>query len=247
MAAAIQRLVGRVRERGQFSAVPDERIGREHAGPPGIGQDLRRGPAGRGCFGGPPPCRTARRRSSPHNRARLARVSRFSANAGRSRGAGETDALIANGGELAALSQATLNGLNALLPPAWSHDDPIDILGDASPDRYAKAVSIAIADEQSDGLVVYAPSKASPIRPAPRSHEGGGVARAEAGARELDGRRAVDAGHTVLDAAGYPNVSLSRHGRPHFHAHVAVHLQPPRVSRRPLWALNRHNAARPPE
>ena len=48
-----------------------------------------------------------------------------------------TDALITNGGELAALSPETLNSLDEKLPPPWSHANPIDVLGDAGPDRYA--------------------------------------------------------------------------------------------------------------
>ena len=33
-------------------------------------------------------------------------------------------------------------------PPHWSHDNPIDILGDADPDRYAKALEIAAQDPE---------------------------------------------------------------------------------------------------
>jgi acetyltransferase len=65
-----------------------------------------------------------------------------------------TDALIPNGGELTPLSQDSLRALNAFLPSHWSHANPIDILGDADPERYGKAVEIAIADPASDGLLV---------------------------------------------------------------------------------------------
>jgi acetyltransferase len=65
-----------------------------------------------------------------------------------------TDALIASGGELATLSTATRTGLNAALPPAWSRQNPIDILGDAGPERYAQAVELAIKDPDSDGLLI---------------------------------------------------------------------------------------------
>ena len=64
-----------------------------------------------------------------------------------------TDALIANGGKVAALSSESEAALNAFLPPHWSHANPIDILGDADPERYAKALEIAIADPASDGLL----------------------------------------------------------------------------------------------
>jgi acetyltransferase len=64
------------------------------------------------------------------------------------------DALIGHGGEPAQLSGETVAALNALLPPQWSHNNPIDILGDAGPERYAKAVEIAAQDPNSDGLLV---------------------------------------------------------------------------------------------
>jgi len=65
-----------------------------------------------------------------------------------------TDALLEFGGELTALSDATIASLNQLLPDHWSRGNPIDILGDADPDRYAKAIEIAAADPNSDGLLV---------------------------------------------------------------------------------------------
>ena len=43
-----------------------------------------------------------------------------------------TDALISSGGELANLSNNSMAQLNKVLPPHWSHNNPIDILGDAS-------------------------------------------------------------------------------------------------------------------
>jgi acetyltransferase len=65
-----------------------------------------------------------------------------------------TDALITNGGELAQLSEETMESFNRLLPAAWSRNNPVDILGDASPERYAKAIEIAAADANSDGMLV---------------------------------------------------------------------------------------------
>ncbi|HLO88768.1 MAG TPA: bifunctional acetate--CoA ligase family protein/GNAT family N-acetyltransferase [Nostocaceae cyanobacterium] len=65
-----------------------------------------------------------------------------------------TDALIENGGELAPLSEQTIAALNQILPPQWSHSNPIDILGDADPQRYTKALEVAAKDPNSDGLLV---------------------------------------------------------------------------------------------
>ena len=64
-----------------------------------------------------------------------------------------TDALIESGGELAQLSPATLEALDSFLPTAWSHGNPIDILGDADPERYAKALEVIAKDPNSDGLL----------------------------------------------------------------------------------------------
>ena len=65
-----------------------------------------------------------------------------------------TDALIECGGKLAELSGKTFDELNKLLPPHWSRGNPVDILGDASPETYARAVEIVSRDENNDGLLV---------------------------------------------------------------------------------------------
>src|SRR5207237_3230822 len=68
-------------------------------------------------------------------------------------GALATDSTILGGGQLAQLSPESMTALNQLLPPHWSHNNPIDVLGDALPDRYAKVVNIAIADPNVDALL----------------------------------------------------------------------------------------------
>jgi acetyltransferase len=65
-----------------------------------------------------------------------------------------TDALVAAGGELAPLEADTLMHLDAVLPAAWSRGNPIDVLGDADPARYARALELAATDRNSDGLLV---------------------------------------------------------------------------------------------
>ena len=65
-----------------------------------------------------------------------------------------TDALIEGDGSLTPLSDDTMAALNETLPEAWSHANPVDILGDASPDRYAESLEIAANDDASDGLLV---------------------------------------------------------------------------------------------
>ena len=69
-----------------------------------------------------------------------------------------TDALLASGAQLASLSEQTESALDDILPPHWSHRNPVDILGDAGPDRYEKAVEIVAKDPSADGiLVIVAP------------------------------------------------------------------------------------------
>ena len=64
------------------------------------------------------------------------------------------DALIMGGGKLTQISDAAMQELNGFLPSAWSHGNPVDILGDASAERYAKTLELAAADKNSDGLLV---------------------------------------------------------------------------------------------
>ena len=65
-----------------------------------------------------------------------------------------TDALIREGGTLAELSPETIAKLDEVLPTHWSRNNPIDILGDATPQRYSQALKIAATDKNSDGLLV---------------------------------------------------------------------------------------------
>jgi acetyltransferase len=65
-----------------------------------------------------------------------------------------TDELISGGGELAPLDEGTRTSLDGFLPEAWSHNNPIDVLGDADAERYRQAVEVASANPDSDGLLV---------------------------------------------------------------------------------------------
>src|SRR5512135_1188127 len=65
-----------------------------------------------------------------------------------------TDALIAGGGQLAALASETIEALDRILPPPWSHGNPVDLLGDATPDRYVRALEAVAKDPNTDGVLV---------------------------------------------------------------------------------------------
>ncbi|MCL4401871.1 MAG: bifunctional acetate--CoA ligase family protein/GNAT family N-acetyltransferase [Acidobacteria bacterium] len=119
-----------------------------------------------------------------------------------------TDSLVTGGGELAEISAETLEQMNQFLPAAWSHGNPLDILGDAGPDRYAKAVEIAAKDPNSDGLlVVLTPqSMTDPTQTAeqlkPYAHlEGKPILASWMGGAD------VAAGENILNRAGIPTFS----------------------------------------
>jgi acetyltransferase len=65
-----------------------------------------------------------------------------------------TDALIYSQGKLASLSKNTVLELDKVLPSAWSGGNPVDVLGDANPDRYKKAISLCLNDSGVDGVLV---------------------------------------------------------------------------------------------
>ncbi len=65
-----------------------------------------------------------------------------------------TDAAVEGGAKIAVLEDGTIESLNKFLPEAWSHANPVDILGDASPERYEKAITFVAKDRNVDGILV---------------------------------------------------------------------------------------------
>jgi acetyltransferase len=65
-----------------------------------------------------------------------------------------TDALAQYGVDPAPLDDDILGKLNQVLPAFWSRSNPIDILGDASPERFAETIEICIESKKFDGLMV---------------------------------------------------------------------------------------------
>jgi acetyltransferase len=64
-----------------------------------------------------------------------------------------TDALMARGGRLAKLSRRTMAELDEVLPTAWSRGNPVDVLGDSPPERYAQATERVLADPGVDAVL----------------------------------------------------------------------------------------------
>ena len=64
------------------------------------------------------------------------------------------DALYYSQGQLAKLQKKTVDKLNSFLPSAWSKGNPIDILGDADPQKYKKTIEICLDDKNIDAILI---------------------------------------------------------------------------------------------
>jgi acetyltransferase len=64
------------------------------------------------------------------------------------------DQLLDDDASLATLTPATLSVLDASLPTSWSHANPVDIIGDAPPERFAAALRAVAADPGVDVVLV---------------------------------------------------------------------------------------------
>ena len=64
------------------------------------------------------------------------------------------DRLVELGGMPADIAPAIRAKLDAVLPPTWSGSNPVDIIGDADPARYAAALEVLLADPGNDAILV---------------------------------------------------------------------------------------------
>lgn len=64
------------------------------------------------------------------------------------------DALADLGGRLTDLPPETIAKLHETLPNTWSGANPVDIIGDAPPERYASAMRALLEDRSTNGLLV---------------------------------------------------------------------------------------------
>jgi acetyltransferase len=133
---------------------------------------------------------------------------------------GERLAVVTNGGgpgvmaadraadlgiELATLSPATIEAMHAVLPANWSHGNPVDLIGDAGPERYRAAVAACLDDPGIDGIVaVLTPQAMTDAEGAARA-----VAEAAQGASKpviaaWMGEASVEVARAQLRKAGLP-------------------------------------------
>ena len=64
------------------------------------------------------------------------------------------DRLVELGGIPAAITPAVREKLDAVLPKTWSGSNPVDIVGDADPARYAAALEVLLSDPGNDAILV---------------------------------------------------------------------------------------------
>ncbi len=121
------------------------------------------------------------------------------------------DALEANGLSLAQLQDETSAWLRAILPPAASLKNPVDMLASATPEQYAQCLGILLADPGVHGVLV--------ILPPPPTHTAGAVAKGadprhpcyqQTGRDCTDGRTADPGGGGALPCSPHPGIPFSR-------------------------------------
>lgn len=140
-----------------------------------------------------------------------------------------TDALIASGGNLATLSAATIERLNAALPASWSGANPVDIIGDADSRRYEDAVAALLRDPDTDALLVaHCPTAITSPREAAE-----GLTRAIGKAAAIGGPK-----KTVL--ASWLGESSARDGREHLACAGVAHYDTPERAVRAFMHMVEH-------
>jgi acetyltransferase len=115
------------------------------------------------------------------------------------------DEVLQRRGQLADLSQETIERLNDLLPAHWSHGNPVDVLGDASPDRYGQALAAIVADQGVDAaLVILTPQAMTDPTECARQVCAVAATTTKPILAAWMGGKAVEEGRNLLVAAGVP-------------------------------------------
>jgi acetyltransferase len=123
------------------------------------------------------------------------------------------DALLDRGGELARLAPATLARLDGLLPASWPRGNPVDIAGDAPPERFAAVLATVLGDEACDGaLVLHCPTAVSMGQGAARAVADVAGKHPEAAVfTSWIGERSAGPARRVLEAARVPSYATPEH------------------------------------
>ncbi|HVX62744.1 MAG TPA: bifunctional acetate--CoA ligase family protein/GNAT family N-acetyltransferase [Pirellulales bacterium] len=123
-----------------------------------------------------------------------------------------TDALLDRHGMLAALPDALIARLDSVLPAYWSHGNPVDILGDAPPERFGQALECLLAEPTIDAVMTILTPQAMTDPTAAAK------AVAEAAARSQKpvlavwmGGKMVHEGVQILNRFGVPTYQTPEH------------------------------------
>ncbi|KAL7546239.1 hypothetical protein ACHAWF_009572, partial [Thalassiosira exigua] len=154
-----------------------------------------------------------------------------------------TDALINSGGQLAWLSTETMDKLNQLLPAHWSHGNPIDLLGDATPDTYAKAVAIAAENKYSDGVLIVLTPQAMTDPTATAQQVADVIKRLRCTKPILTswmGGPGVTEGRAILDRAGIPTYDYPDNAAQLFSYMFQYSVNISQLYQCPRWCADMH-------
>jgi len=116
------------------------------------------------------------------------------------------DSAAENGVPLAELSAETIKVLDQKMPPQWSRGNPIDIIGDAPPERFAAATAAALADPGVDALLaMYSPVAVTAPEDAARAVADAAQASAKPVLAAWLGDINPNASRAHLESRGIPN------------------------------------------
>jgi acetyltransferase len=137
-----------------------------------------------------------------------------------------TDTLLSNGAQLAELNGKTTDALNALLPPAWSHANPVDTLGDCPAENYAKTVDLVSNDPNCDAVLsILAPQGMTDPDQSSRF-----LAKVAEGLTKpllasWMGGDVMQVARQGTECGQHPHLRVSRRRRPRLLLYVAVHVE----------------------
>jgi acetyltransferase len=133
--------------------------------------------------------------------------------------------------EIAPPSQKTREALDAFLPPYWSRSNPIDILGDATPETYGRATATCLDDAAFDGVLVMLTPQAM-TQPLDAAREVVKARRNGGGKPVLAcwmGESSVTEARELLSSSGIPDFTTPERAVEAF-SHLACHERNRRLS-----------------